>query len=234
MKSVFMALWCFCFILIAVIGCDQDMNMMKPVVQDVMDAKPEDKPDTTVPVAQPVAEVKNGESMMDPTVPEPDVEEPLMVVEETPAEPTDMDPVVPEPDVEEQPMVAEEMPAEPPDMVGEVPEEPIDPYTPHQGLTVFPNAVVFAVGAIHLQASGGGCINLGGATFNGVTFHTHFSKWQRREDSTSSWIDVPGTEKDGGLCAYSPTDPGQYRLVGEISIGGVWGQYASQNVLTVE
>lgn len=95
MKSVFIALWCFCFMLVAVIGCDQEMNMMKPAVQDVMDSKPEDIPDTTVPVA----EVKDGEGMMDPIVPEPDVEEPPMAVEETPAEPTDMDPVVPEPDV---------------------------------------------------------------------------------------------------------------------------------------
>ena len=73
MKSVFMAFWCFCFMLIAVIGCDQGMNMMKPAVQDVTDAKPEDIPDTTVPVPQPVAEVEPDVEMMDPTVPEPDV-----------------------------------------------------------------------------------------------------------------------------------------------------------------
>ena len=57
MKSVFMALWCLCFMLIAVIGCDQEMKMMKPAVQDVMDPKPEDKPDTTMVVPQPDAEI---------------------------------------------------------------------------------------------------------------------------------------------------------------------------------
>ena len=123
MKSVFMALWCFCFMLIAVIGCDQGMNMMKPAVQDVIDSKPEDEPDTTVPVSQPIAEVEQDVEMMDPTVPEPDVEEPPMLVEETPVEPTDMDPVIPEPDVEEPPMLVEETPVEPPDIAEEVPDK---------------------------------------------------------------------------------------------------------------
>lgn len=36
MKSIFTALWCFCFMLIAVIGCDQGMNMMKPAVQGII------------------------------------------------------------------------------------------------------------------------------------------------------------------------------------------------------
>lgn len=102
MRRFFSAFWCFCFLLIAVIGCDQEMNMMKPVVQGVMDPKPEDKPDTTVPVSQPDAEIPDqtdgtdivmppsqpvaqGDQdieMMEPTVPEPAVEAPLVLVEE--------------------------------------------------------------------------------------------------------------------------------------------------------
>ena len=38
MKSVFIALWCCCFVLITVVGCDQGMNMMKPAAQDIMDS----------------------------------------------------------------------------------------------------------------------------------------------------------------------------------------------------
>ena len=230
MKSVFIALWCFCFMLIAVIGCDQGMDMMKPAVQDVMDAKPEDQPDTTGPVLQPVAEVKQDVEMMDPVIPEPDVEEPPILVEETPVEPTDMDPVIPEPDVEEPPMAVEETPVEPPDMVEEVPEEPSDPYVPLEGLTVLEGRVVFVVGGIFLSA--GNCIRLGGGTLNGVTYNAHSSKWQRREDVTSPWIDIPGTKK-AGLCSYFPPGPGQYRLACEISIGGVREKYASENILEI-
>ncbi len=53
MKSVFIAFWCCCFVLVAVVGCDPGMNMMKPAAQGVMDSEPEDKPDTTVPGTQP-------------------------------------------------------------------------------------------------------------------------------------------------------------------------------------
>ena len=206
MKSVFIALWCFCFMLIAVIGCDQGMNMMKPAVQDVIDAKPEDQPDTTVPVSQPVAEVKQDVEMMDPTVPEPDVEEPPMLVEDPPVEPTDMDPVIPEPDIEEPPMLVEETPVEPPNMPEEAPEEPSDPYVPLEGLVVSNGRVQY------LFFSAGACINLGGANINGVAYNTHSSKWQRRDEASSPWIDIPGTEKEG-LCAHSPSGPGQYRTV---------------------
>ena len=227
MKSVFMALWCFCFLLIAVIGCDQGMNMMKPAVQEVMDSKPEDQLDTTVPVSQPVAEVKKDESMMDPAVPEPDVEVPPVSVEETPVQPIDMEPTVPEPDVEEPPMLVEETPVEPPDMAEEAPEEPSDPYVPLEGLVVSNGRVQY------LFFSAGACINLRGGIINGVAYNTHSSKWQRREDATSPWIDIPGTENDGGLCSYFPPGPGQYRLVCEISIGGVRGKYASENILEI-
>ena len=46
-------------------------------------------------------------------------------------------------------------------------------------------------------------------------------------------MDVPGTERDG-VCAYSTTSPGEYRLVAEISIGGQRGFYSSENTLIVE
>ena len=36
MKFFLMPLWCFCFLLVAVIGCDQGQQVLKPVVDDVM------------------------------------------------------------------------------------------------------------------------------------------------------------------------------------------------------
>ena len=97
-------------------------------------------------------------------------------------------------------------------------------YTPLPGLRVSDGRVQF------LFASAGQCINLN-SNINGVVYTTHTSKWQRREGAT--WVDVPGTERDG-VCAYSTTIPGEYRLVAEISIGGQRGFYSSENTLIVD
>ena len=222
MRLFFQTFWCFCFIVIAVIGCDQEMKMMKPVVQDVMDPKPEAKPDTTVPVAQPDAEIPDQMDVTDIAMP------PSQPVAEVEQDVEMMDPTVPEPAVEAPPVAVAEMPVEPPDMAEEVMEEVDDPYTPLNGLIVFEGRVQF------LFFSAGQCIILGGANINGVAYSTHNSKWQKRENAASPWIDIPGTESDEGLCSYSPPGPGQYRLVGEIGINGVRGKYASENILTME
>ncbi len=57
------------------------------------------------------------------------------------------------------------------------------------------------------------------------------SKWQRRDDPTSPWVDVPDSEKATGLYGYVVTLPGEYRWVGEIKVEGVWGKYSSRNIL---
>ena len=57
------------------------------------------------------------------------------------------------------------------------------------------------------------------------------SKWQRRDDATSPWVDVPDSEKTTGLYGYVVTLPGEYRWVGEVNHNGVWGKYASGNIL---
>ena len=57
------------------------------------------------------------------------------------------------------------------------------------------------------------------------------SKWQRRDDSTSPWVDVPDSERATGLYGYVLTLPGEYRWVGELNINGTWGQYSSRNLL---
>ncbi len=60
------------------------------------------------------------------------------------------------------------------------------------------------------------------------------SKWQRRDDEGSPWTDIPGTERTGSVCSYSPTETGQYRAVGVLTIDGNRDRYASNNILTVE
>ena len=99
----------------------------------------------------------------------------------------------------------------------------VQDYTPLEGLRVSDGRVQF------LFSSAGECIQLN-SNINGVVYTTHTSKWQRRDGS--SWVDIPGTEREG-LCSYSPTSPGEYRLVAEISIGGERGRYSSENTLTV-
>ena len=61
----------------------------------------------------------------------------------------------------------------------------------------------------------------------------HSSKWQKKTDASGAWTDVPGTEFAGGICSYFPIEPGQYRIVGEITIDGERGKYSTKNVLTV-
>ena len=149
--------------------------------------------------------------------PDADVEQDNGTMDTTVADPDVQPPA--EPDVEES--------EEPDDTVAETPEEPEDTYTPLAGLIVSNGRV--QLGFI----SAGGCIRLN-SSLNGVRYNTHSSKWQRRDGTASPWSDIPGTEEAGGLCSYSPKDPGQYRLVGEVSINGVRGKYASENILTVE
>ena len=79
----------------------------------------------------------------------------------------------------------------------------------------------------------GGGIIIGNTTVNGVTYTIHNSKWQRRTNASSGWVDIPGTERTGQVCSYSPTEPGQYRGVAELSIGGTRNKYSSKNTLTV-
>ena len=99
-------------------------------------------------------------------------------------------------------------------------------YTPLPGLRVSNGLIQYSF----FQA--GGCINLSNTTINGVVYTVHTSKWQRRETVQPGWTSQD-TEHDG-VCAYSTTTPGEYRLVAEISIGGQRGFYSSENTFTIE
>ena len=101
-------------------------------------------------------------------------------------------------------------------------------YTPLEGLRVSNGLVQYSF----FQAGGSGCINLSNTNINGDVYTIHTSKWQRRAGAT--WVDVPRTERDGAVCAYSTTSAGEYRLVAEITIDGERGHYSSENTFTVE
>ena len=80
--------------------------------------------------------------------------------------------------------------------------------------------------------SSAGCVAVSNTAIDGVMHTVHTSKWQKRANENSPWTDVPGTNRTGMVCAYTPTasEPGQYRAVAEISIGGKRGMYASNTV----
>ena len=99
-------------------------------------------------------------------------------------------------------------------------------YTPLAGLRVSNGRVQYSF------FSAGGCINLSNTSINGVVLTVHSSKWQRKTGST--WTDIPDTERTGGLCAYSTMVPGEYRLIGDVTIDGERGSYRSENTFIVE
>ena len=89
-------------------------------------------------------------------------------------------------------------------------------------------------GRVSFSVFGSGeCITIGDLTVLGVAYTVHTSKWQTRANANSRWTDIPGTTHSGGICAYSPTESGEYRGVAEISIDGTVGKYSSNNTLTV-
>ena len=117
-----------------------------------------------------------------------------------------------------------------------------DEYTPLEILTVEDGEVRLN----NLSAST--CISFNAPVFviAGITIRggfgitTHSSKWQRRDNVENPWTDIPdkNSEAHEVICAYSvlsysPTEPGEYRLVAEISIDGERGKYASANILIV-
>ena len=100
-----------------------------------------------------------------------------------------------------------------------------DTYVPLAGLRVSPGRVQF------LFQSAGRCIIMLNSRINGVMYTTHSSKWQRRDSSAAPWTDIAGTERDG-LCSYSPSSSGEYRLVCEMTIDGTRGRYSSENTIS--
>ena len=91
-------------------------------------------------------------------------------------------------------------------------------------LSVSPGQVGFG------PVSSGGCIAVEDVFIEDTHFAVLHSKWQTRAGPNVEWNDIEGTETTGELCAYTPSAPGEFRLVAEIAIDGRTGQYAS-NIL---
>ena len=106
-----------------------------------------------------------------------------------------------------------------------------DEYMPLDVWTVSDERMYFGRG----WASGRACLSINGVTINGSIYIVHTSKRQMRANANSPWADIAGTGGTGMVCAYTPppADPGQYRGVAEISIGGERGKYSTRNILSV-
>ena len=92
-------------------------------------------------------------------------------------------------------------------------------------LSVSPGRVGFG------PVSSGGCIAVENVFIDATHFTVLHSEWQTRSGPEAEWTGIEGTETVGELCAYTPSAPGEYRLVAEIMIDGETGRYAS-NILT--
>lgn len=95
-----------------------------------------------------------------------------------------------------------------------------DTYTPIAGLRVSNGRIQFGIFSVE------NCISS-----DNIPYEVHTSKWQRK--TGTSWVDIPGTARMREVCAYSTTTPGEYRLVGDVSINGVRGRHRSENTFTV-
>ena len=56
------------------------------------------------------------------------------------------------------------------------------------------------------------------------------SIWQTRASPNLEWADISDTETAGQLCAYTPTDAGEFRLAADIGIDGQLGRYLSNTI----
>ena len=103
-------------------------------------------------------------------------------------------------------------------------------YQPLKGWLVSPGRVEFRLHGASSSLAGG-CANWR-VTINNNSYEFHASKWQWRSGSGGAWTDIPGTTRVGRqICPYSPSQPGEYRMVGEISINGERAKYASENIM---
>lgn len=89
-------------------------------------------------------------------------------------------------------------------------------------------------GRVQLEyLSSAGCLSVNSLMLVGVSYTVYDSVWQARIDDTSEWVDLPGTAKSGQICAYSPTEPGEYRGVAQIAVDGVPGLYSSNESISI-
>jgi len=108
-------------------------------------------------------------------------------------------------------------------------------YQPWVGLMVEPGVVRFVDAENDINFPISFCLGLNNFPATADLFITvHSSKWQRRDDADSPWKDVAGTEKTFEVCPYDPMEPGEYRLVGDVTFNDDRGFYKSENTFIVE
>ena len=76
MRPIFSGVLVFLFILIIGVGCDEGMNVAKPIISDVMDSEQMELSESEKPESQPIAEVEPDADKRDSTVLDPDVDVP--------------------------------------------------------------------------------------------------------------------------------------------------------------
>ena len=79
--------------------------------------------------------------------------------------------------------------------------------------------------------SSGGRIGMEDVIFDDDRYAVVSSNWQARATPNTEWTDISGTETTRELCAYTPTNLGEYRLVAEIRIDGELGIYSSNTIV---
>ena len=77
------------------------------------------------------------------------------------------------------------------------------------------------------------CVAVNELNLLGITYTVLRSAWQYRATESEDWSTIDETETELELCAYAPTQSGQYRLIGDVEVNGVLNHYAS-NVLNVD
>ncbi len=65
------------------------------------------------------------------------------------------------------------------------------------------------------------------------TITVHYAVWQRRDDADSPWMNIESTLKAFDVCPYNATQPGEYRLVGEVTLDGETSLVRSENTFFV-
>ena len=107
-------------------------------------------------------------------------------------------------------------------------------YDPWPGVKVFRGSLQFEVPGgepIQLPVCFPGLNNF--PAF-GAVITVHYSIWQTKDETDGPWTDIEDTEKNFEVCPYDTEVPGEYRLVGDVTIDGVRRYRASENTFIVE
>ena len=107
-------------------------------------------------------------------------------------------------------------------------------YLPWTGLMVSPGKLAFVTDALPVPFELTTCFPLNNFEFMGASITVYEAKWQWRTDMDSPWMDLEDTIVTFQVCPLSPDEPGDYRLVGDATIQGERGFYASENYFTIE